>query len=177
MRRIVPFLFALVACSPAAGSPSAPIPTSTAPSAPTAATPTPGAEGNDDAAVAKAGQEFLDLFVEISPEQATALGLHASDALLDDRTIAGQDKNVDREEAMAKALRERFKNPKLSASGKTDLAMLIGALETDVRRKRVERPLQRQPGVYTEPLEAIFQMTARDYAPAAERARNVCARL
>jgi uncharacterized protein (DUF885 family) len=78
---------------------------------------------------------------------------------------------------MAKALRERFKNPKLSASGKTDLAMLIGALETDVRRKRVERPLQRQPGVYTEPLEAIFQMTARDYAPAAERARNVCARL
>lgn len=176
-------LFALVsatsfACSPAAPNPETPTTKPTASASATAPVPpTAKAEENDDAAVARAGQEYLDLLIEIMPEQATALGLHKNDALLEDRTIAGHDKNVEREEAMAKALRERFKNPKLSPSARTDLALLLGALETDVRKKRVQRPLQRQPGVYTEPLEAIFQMTARDYAPAADRARNVVARL
>lgn len=173
--------FVSAACSPAAAPPV----TATAPAA-SPSTTGPGAgvaprtsraDENDDAAIAQAGQDYVDLLVEIMPEEATALGLHKNDALLDDRTITGFDKAVDREEAMAKALRERFKSPRASASAKTDLALLVGALESDVRKKRVERPLQRQPGVYTEPLEAIFQMTARDYAPAAERAKNVVARL
>jgi uncharacterized protein (DUF885 family) len=131
----------------------------------------------DDAAVQRAGQEYLDLLVEISPESATALGLHKNDAELDDRTVAGFDKAVDREEAMLRSLKERFKTPKLSPAGRTDLTMLIGALEVDIRTKRVQRPLQRQPDIYASPLNAIFFMTARDYAPAADRARNVVARL
>lgn len=131
----------------------------------------------DDAAVQQAAQEYLDLVVEISPETATSLGLHKNDAALDDRTITGHDKAVAREEAMLKALKERFKSARLSASGRTDLAMLIGALEVSVRTKRVQRPLQRQPDLYASPLNAIFLMTARDYAPAAERAKNVVARL
>lgn len=175
------FFFLPAACSPAAAPPASTVAaapsTTTAPAGSGVSARAAKADENDDAAIAAAGQQYLDLLVEIMPEEATALGLHKNDGLLDDRTIAGFDKAVDREEAMAKALRERFESPRASASAKTDLAMLIGALETDVRRKRVERPLQRQPGVYTEPLEAIFQMTARDYAPAAERARNVVARL
>lgn len=131
----------------------------------------------DDAAVQKAAQEYLDLLVDISPESATALGLHKNDAELDDRTASGFDKAVDREEAMLKSLKERFKAPKLSPAGRTDLTMLIGALEVDIRTKRVQRPLQRQPDIYASPLNAIFFMTARDYAPAAERAKNVVARL
>lgn len=136
----------------------------------------PGNEA-DDAAVQKAAQDYLDLLVEISPETATSLGLHKNDAELDDRTITGHDKATAREEAMLRSLKERFKTNKLSASGRTDLAMLIGALEVSVRTKRVQRPLQRQPDIYASPLAAIFFMTARDYAPAAERARNVVARL
>jgi uncharacterized protein (DUF885 family) len=169
-----------IACAPAAdGShPTAPphpakaIVVSDAP-----ATKSVESKDPDDAAVQKAAQEYLDLLVEISPETATSLGLHKNDAELDDRTIAGHDKAVDREEAMLKALKERFKTPRLSASGRTDLAMLVGALEVDVRTKRVQRPLQRHPDVYASPLNAIFFMTARDYAPAADRAKNVVARL
>jgi hypothetical protein len=131
----------------------------------------------DDVAIAKAGQEYLDLLVEIRPEDATALGLHKNDDKLDDRTIAGHDKNTDREEALLKSFEERFRTPRASGSAKTDLALLLGALRTDIRRKRVQRPLQRQPDVYVDPLNAIFQMTAREYAPAPERARNVLARL
>ena len=140
------------------------------------ATAAPQAPDDDDA-VQKAGQEYLDLLVDISPETATSLGLHKNDAELDDRTTTGFDKAVDREEVMLKSLKDRFKDAKLSPAGRTDLTMLVGALEVDIRTKRVQRPLQRQPDIYASPLNAIFFMTARDYAPAADRAHNVVARL
>jgi len=170
-------LLAFLACAPASDGahPAAPraAATTTAPSP----APTPEAKDPDDAAIQKAGQEYLDLLVDISPETATGLGLHKNDAELDDRTLAGHDRAVDREENMVKALRERFSTPRASAAAKTDLALLIGTLEVDIRTKRVQRPLQRQPNLYVSPLNVIFLMTARDYAPAAERARNVVARL
>jgi uncharacterized protein (DUF885 family) len=134
-------------------------------------------EHPDDEAIARAGQEYLDLFAELHPEEATALGLHKYDAELEDRSIAGHDRSTDREEELLESLEKRFEKPKASASAKTDLALLLGALRCSIRTKRVQRPLQRRPGVYVEPLDAIFQMTARSYAPAPERARNVIARL
>lgn len=169
----------LAACGPAGGA----APPRTTPPAPDArldggvaeaSTPAPA---DDDALVAKAGQEYLDLLVEVHPEAATALGLHQRDTELDDRTIAGHDKATDREEALLVSLEGRFASSRLSPSARTDLALLVGTLKCDVRRRRVERPLQRQPDSYLSPLGAIFQMTARDYAPADERARNVLARL
>ena len=131
----------------------------------------------DDEAIAKAGQDFLDLYTEIHPENATALGIHKYDAELDDRSTAGYDKGADREEALLKTLEKRFENPRASPSAKTDLALLLGTIRCDIRVKRVQRPLQREPSMYVEPLSAIFTMTARSYAPAPERARNVIARL
>ncbi|MBX3219480.1 MAG: DUF885 domain-containing protein [Labilithrix sp.] len=166
-----------LACGPGGGPAlrAAPVAAAGAPSA--AATTAPRDEHPDDAAIAKAGQEYLDLVVAIHPEAATALGLHDNDAELDDRSIAGHDAGTDRQEALLRSLEERFESPKASLAAKTDLALLLGALRCDIRNKRVQRPLQRKPDVYLEPLNAIFQMTARDYAPAAERARDVVARL
>jgi uncharacterized protein (DUF885 family) len=177
---ILALLVLAVACSPGAdGAHPAmpPGPTKKLVEPPTSLVKADEPRDPDDAAVQKAAQEYLDLLVEISPETATSLGLHKNDAELDDRTTAGFDKAVDREKAMLDALKERFKSPKLSASGRTDLQMLQGALEVDIRTKRVQRPLQRQPDIYAAPLTAIFFMTARDYAPPAERAKNVVARL
>jgi uncharacterized protein (DUF885 family) len=178
---LTPLLFplALVACSPARDVARPKTPSGPAQKLVDRAPKPPAGDAGeaDDAAVQRAAQEYLDLVVEISPETATSLGLHKNDAELDDRTVAGHDKAVAREEAMLRSLKERFRAPKLSAAGRTDLAMLVGALEVSVRTKRVQRPLQRQPDVYASPLNAIFFMTARDYAPAAERATNVVARL
>ena len=145
-----------IACAPAADgshSTAPPPPPGLVDLSPKQATP-PEAKDPDDAAVQKAGQEYLDLLVEISPETATALGLHKNDAELDDRTIAGFDKAVDREEAMLEvARRSASRRRTLSAAGRTDLAMLIGALEVDIRTKRVQRPLQRQPDIYASPAQ------------------------
>ena len=94
-------------------------------------------------------------------------------------SIAGFDKATDREEAMLEVARGALQaKPKreLAASDRSRDARSARSA-VDIRTKRVQRPLQRQPDVYVEPLNAIFLMTARDYAPAAERARNVVARL
>ena len=185
MKRILfscaPLLFvsavSAFACSPGPVTPSTPSPTAVSASGPLPRTPPDESRFPDDAAIGKAGQEYLDLVVEDWPESATYLGIHRSDARLDPRATADFDAAVDREDAMAKALRERFKSPRASAAAITDLAMLIGALETDVHTQRLQRPLQRDPTLYTSPLDVTFLMTARDYAPAADRAHAVLARL
>lgn len=163
--------------SPAEGTSGARVATKESVAVDAGASSASAGEYPDDALIAKAGQEYLDLLVEIRPEDATALGLHKNDGELDDRTIAGFDKSIDREEALLKSIEDRFKAPRASVAARTDLQLLIGALKTDIRTKRVQRPLQRQPDVYADPLGAIFQMTAREYAPAPERAKNVISRL
>ena len=94
----------------------------------------------DDTDIAKAVDAYLDLYVEIHPEHATSLGLHAHDDQLDDRSIAGHDKATQRESDMLDGLEKRFATPKASPGSKTDLALLIGALRVDVRTRRVMRP-------------------------------------
>lgn len=187
-RRLVVLALVLApacASSPAAAPPSprdvngAPPPTARHASDAPSPLPAPDA-ASEDAAIASAVREYVDLFADISPESATSLGLHTRDDALDDRTLAGQDRALEREEAMLRRLVARFgpsERARASAAARTDLAMITSALEVDIRTKRAERPLQRQPDVYVSPLGAVFAMTARDYAPAADRARHVVARL
>ncbi len=124
-----------------------------------------------------AARLYLDLVTLNSPELATSFGLHARDAELDDRTTTGHEAATVREEAMLTSLKVRFKSARLSPAGQTDLAMLLGALEVSIQTKRTQRPLERQPDLYTSPLNALFSMTARDYAEGSVRAKNVVARL
>ena len=171
---IVLSLLAACAATPPATPTAPPVP----PAPPAVAPPAKEADPYpDDAEITRAAAAYLDLYAEIHPESATGLGLHEHDADLDDRSTRGFDAATDREAAMLDALEKRFAAAKVSPAGKTDLALVVGALRCDVRKRRVERPLQRAPQIYSEPLDAIFQMTARDYAPADERARKVLARL
>ncbi|MBX3232738.1 MAG: DUF885 domain-containing protein [Labilithrix sp.] len=179
MRKVVRIaLVALAACAPAAPlsiNKSLPAPPT---SVPDAAAPPPAPDPfPDDAEIAKATEAYLDLFVDVHPEAATALGLHRRDGELDDRSIAGHDQATAREQEMLESLERRFASPRASVAAKTDLALLLGALRVDVRVRRVDRPLQRRPQVYVEPLDAVFQLVARDFAPAPERAKDVVARL
>ncbi|MEO8799116.1 MAG: DUF885 domain-containing protein, partial [Polyangiaceae bacterium] len=132
---------------------------------------------NDDVRIDQAAQAYVDLLTDISPESATGLGIHTKDALLDDRTLEGFEKATEREEAMLHDLEKRFAQPNASLRAKTDLELLEHTLAVDVRVRRETKPLQRQPDVYSGPMNAIFWMTARDYAPAQERAQNVLARM
>jgi uncharacterized protein (DUF885 family) len=153
------------------------------PAAPTTATPvaaTPSApEGppatDDD--VQKATKAYLDFLVELRPESASELGIHDADDRLEDRTEAGQKKIIEREDAMADGLDKAFANAKLSKSATVDLRILKGALRVDARMRREMKPWARRPDFYTEPMNSLFLMNAREYAPAADRAKNSLSRI
>lgn len=166
-------LFAAVACGGAPPAPPPPVATPAAPAAPAA----PATSRLGDADVAKAGQAYLDLVVELMPESATSLGLHAGDDRLDDRSAKAQTALIAREEAMVKDLDARFAGAELSRAATIDLRMLKSALKVDARLRQAQKPWARRPDFYTEPLGALFAMTARDYAPAAERATKALVRI
>jgi len=172
-------LLAVLACGPppSPDAPPPPLPVSSTPSPSPTTAPAAGGDTSDDAAIAAAEKAYIDLVVEIMPESATALGLHANDGSLDDRSAAGQAKIIAREKTMLQDLEKRFANAHASKSARVDLAILEGTLRVDVRWREEIRPQERLPDFYTQPMNAIFLMTARDYAPAAERAKNVLTRL
>jgi uncharacterized protein (DUF885 family) len=177
MLRRTTLLTLVLAC----GSPETP----TQPNPTTSATTTtvstaqkpPEPADRDDAAIARAGQAYVDLVVKISPETATQLGLHDRDTELDDRTLAGFERDTVLEEKMLADLQATFTTPRASRAALTDLAIMEHALAVDVAMKRAQDPLRRKPDTYAAPMNAIFLMTAREYAPAAERARNAVARI
>jgi uncharacterized protein (DUF885 family) len=143
--------------------------------APSAAAP--GADTSDDIGIARAAQDYVALVVAVSPETATALGDHSRDTELDDYTRDGEEVALRREQAMLDDLRSRFATPHASLTARTDLALLESALAVDVRTRRSEKPLERDPTAYDEPMAAIFLMAAREYAPLRDRARAALARI
>ena len=179
LRRTTLCALVLVAC----GSPESP----TQPSSTTSATattivstaqkPPEVPADRDDAAIARAGQAYVDLVVKISPETATQLGIHDRDADLDDRTLAGFERDTVLEETMLADLKARFAEPRATRAALTDLAIIEHALAVDAKMRRAQDPLRRKPDTYAGPMNAIFLMTAREYAPAAERAKNAIARI
>ena len=130
----------------------------------------------EDAPITKAAKTYLDLVVELYPERATELGIHDHDTELNPYTTAALDKAADREAKLLEELNAIVAD-RASRGAKTDLELLRARTEVDVKLLRVERPLQRDPTIYCEPLGALFLMTAREYAPAAERAKSVLARI
>ena len=156
-----------------------PPPTSSDPTAPAAAAPasSPPPDTSDDAAIAKAEQDYVALVLDLSPETGTALGDHARDADLDTYTRDGEEADLKREEAMLSDLRVRFPSPRASLAARTDLALVESALAVDVRVRRTLKPLERSPEAYTDPMAAIFMQASHEYAPAPERARAALARI
>ncbi len=178
---LLPLLVAACAATPPAENAPPPLrPVTTATSTAVAAVDagaSPARDEADDVAIDKAQAEYLDLLVKVSPEAATGLGIHTRDTELEERESRAWDRLIEEEERFLKGLEERFKAPRASKRAQIDLQLMQHQLRVDIRRKRVERPLERSPAIYVTPLNAIFLMTARAYAPEVERARNVLARL
>lgn len=169
----------LAACAdtpPPVAPPSAPEPAPVPLPAP-APVPSPVADTSDDAAIAVAAKDYVALVIAISPETATALGDHSRDTELDTYTRDGEAADLRREEAMLGDLRARFPSPHASLAARTDLALVESALAVDVRARRAEKPLERNPTSYTDPMGAIFLMAAREYAPLHDRATSALTRI
>jgi uncharacterized protein (DUF885 family) len=159
----------LVACAhdvasvpPATDLPAMPLPPVGAPAPSTS---------SDDAAIAQATQDYIKLVVSISPETGTALGDHSRDSDLDAYTLDGDAAGVAKEQAMLDDLHARLGSPRASRKARTDLELVESALGVDIRLRHDVKPLQRDPAEYIAPMNAVFLQAAREYAPAADRAR------
>jgi uncharacterized protein (DUF885 family) len=162
-------LLLVVACSPAAAPPAAPSPPpTTTPPTPVGGTATtaqaPPKPGADDAKVEALAKDYLAYIVSSSPEKATQLGLHARDAELDDPSPAHLEANAKARASLLESARA-LKNGDLSRAAATDVELVTSALEVEDRTFSEVRPHERNPALYAEPMDAIFFMTARDYAP------------
>jgi uncharacterized protein (DUF885 family) len=179
-RAFLASILVVTACGAPATPPPNAAPAPSAPPAPSSVAPvasTDAAPPSDDAAIAAAAQAYVDLVVANSPEEATALGIHTRDTELEDRSLAGFEAAIAREEKMLASLRTRFAHPNASRASRTDLALITHALDVDIRTRRERRAVETLPTDYLGPLQAIFLMIAREYAPGPERAKNVLARL
>ena len=134
-----------------------------------------------DLQVSKLADEYIDLVARTEPETATRWGLHVGDGELDDRSAAGEGSRL----VAQKALLQRVEavdstdegGNRLSLAANTDLALLRGALRRKIRIAQDVSPFERQPDYYTDVLSSIFLVLARDFAPAADRARSALSRL
>jgi hypothetical protein len=126
-----------------------------------------------DAEVDAAQHEYVKLLVRLSPESATALGLHDHDAELDTREPAAWNALIELEIAFLRKLDADFAGARLSRRAQTDLALMQHQLRVDIRRKREELPLVRRPDLYAPGLAALGLDPARLLVVAARRAEEV----
>jgi uncharacterized protein (DUF885 family) len=183
---LLPLVFTLAACAPSP-PPALPPPTSaspppdagvTGPAVSTASPPTTDTSPpREDALVDELAKAYLDVLLATSPEEATILGLHAKDGVLDDRTQAGVEQARKTRATILGTVKKLQTNRKLSRAARTDLELLAATLEVHERMWAETRPHERMPSFYAEPMSAIFIMMARDYAPAAERATHTLERM
>lgn len=121
-------------------------------------------------------RRYLALVEAASPETATSLGHHERDHLLDDRSPAAEADRLGRSRELLRDVVAQQSNAR-GPEDATDLAVLRAELEVDLARTAWERPLARRPDLYASPMNAVFAMLARDYAPAATRASQALARM
>jgi uncharacterized protein (DUF885 family) len=139
--------------------------------------PAPAPPPEEDAKAEALGKQYIAYTQASSPELATQLGLHARDAELDDRSPAGIEAHAKERTRLLESARALQKSARMSRAAATDVELVVSALEVEDRRWSEVRPHERNPALYASPMDALFFMTARDYAPVAERARLATERM
>jgi len=122
-------------------------------------------------------QRYLREAPEHSPADATSLGDHRFDDRLDDVGAAGWQARLTFAEVYLAAL-EPIDRSKLSRANQVDALLLLHDLQSDRWRLQTLQDWRWNPLVYTRIAgDALYNLLARDFAPAPERLRNLGKRL
>jgi uncharacterized protein (DUF885 family) len=118
---------------------------------------------------------YIDRYLELNPETATELGDHRFDDRLDDYGSAGVKERLDFNKS---ALREARKiDPEnLSEVNRVDYHILLNEIEKKIFELETLNEYEWNPLVYNVG-GGIYSLIAREFAPLAERMKNVKARL
>jgi uncharacterized protein (DUF885 family) len=120
-------------------------------------------------------QSYVEELLAMNPETATALGDHRYDARLNDYTLDGVQRNLERERRYLARLDE-IDVAELGAINAVDYRILRSRIESaifalEVLREHEWNPLQYNVG------SAIYGLLEREFAPLDERLRNAAQRL
>ena len=122
-------------------------------------------------------QRYLREAPEQSPADATALGDHRFDDRLDDVSAAGWQARLTFTELYLASL-EPIDRSKLSRANQVDALLLLHELQFDRWRLQTLQDWRWNPLLYTRIAgDALYNLLARDFAPAPQRLRNLGKRL
>jgi uncharacterized protein (DUF885 family) len=122
-------------------------------------------------------QRYLREAPEQSPADATALGDHRFDDRLDDFSAAGWQARLTFTELYLASL-EPIDRSKLSRANQVDALLLLHELQFDRWRLQTLQDWRWNPLLYTRTAgDALYNLLARDFAPAPQRLRNLGKRL
>ena len=157
---------AMLLCACAPTPPRADSPSATPPPPPTA-----------DQQFEAMAQRYLKEAPELSPVDATSLGDHRFDDRIDDVSAAGWQARLTFTEHYLSAL-ESIDRSRLSRANQVDALLLIHDLQYDRWRSQTLQDWRWNPLLYTRIAgDSLYNLLAREYAPAAERLKNLGKRL
>jgi uncharacterized protein (DUF885 family) len=121
--------------------------------------------------------EYFDqVYFKFTPTAGTSDGLHQYDALLEDYSRAG----VDREIAALRAFEKRFMafDPKaMDETAAADRQMLISFMRSNLLELEVIRPWEKNPDIYSSGItNSAYSIMSRKFASEDDRLRSIVAR-
>ena len=118
---------------------------------------------------------YVEELLKSHPENATQLGDHRYDDRLDDYSREGVDRDL---KASRDTLAElaKVKRDRLSTANRIDLRILEHTIESQIYSLETLRAWESNPLIYNVG-GALYAITARDFAPPADRLRSVIGRL
>lgn len=136
-----------------------------------------GASTPADTAFEKVAHDYIDAYLRLNPEEATELGDHRFDGMLTDYSPAGMKAATDLVRNNLTAL-DRIDARGLTGANRVDAQILREHLQYQLFTIEELRPHESNPRIYNESLAgAIYALSARESAPAAERLHSIAGRL
>jgi uncharacterized protein (DUF885 family) len=137
-----------------------------------------GNSPNEDARLERLFKEYLDVEFQHRPLEATRLGDHRFDDLLDDVSRKARAANTARTRKMLVVLPERIDYKKLSRAGQIDYKIWQHELQRQLWLAENTDPFANDPRVYNDYIsESVYALFAQSTQPMAINVRNGTARI
>jgi uncharacterized protein (DUF885 family) len=128
-----------------------------------------------DSQFIEAANNYIDKFLENSPEFATSVGDHRFDGRLSDRSAAGRERSLGIQREFLKRL-ESIAPEKLQLQNRIDYQMARSRAQSAIWNETVLREFEWDPMLYN-PGNSLYLLLEREFAPLAERLESLRLRL
>lgn len=132
----------------------------------------------EDARLEAFFQQYLEDRFRLQPLDATRLGDHRFDHLLDDLSPEARRKQIEHAKATLKDLSRKIEYSKLTRAGQIDFEMLKHELETGLWLEKNTRPFETNPRLYNEYIsDSVFQLLVQSPLPKETNLANAIQRI